>query len=139
MCNMHSFPSDCENCNKSNNARCEQHIIVTCSNVDCAKPYHTECVASSLYHKLHNKVDFIKYTCMKCNATNIPGPNQQDTLADNNISNIHKKLERFGILHLDGEAIRTINKLKSALKKVSASNDYNVILNSNPNPYPTPI
>ena len=113
MCDISSFSSNYENCDKSNNIRCEKHVIVTYSNVDYAKPYHTKCVASSFYNKPHNEVDFTTYTCIKYNVTNILVPNQWDILVDININNVHGKLGRFGILHIDSEAIRTINKLKS--------------------------
>mmetsp|Transcript_4507 Transcript_4507/g.5073 ORF Transcript_4507/g.5073 Transcript_4507/m.5073 type:complete len:137 (+) Transcript_4507:68-478(+) len=116
---------------------------VTCSNGDCAKPYHKDCAASCFYHKQYNEVDFTAYTCMECNATNIPVPNQWDTLANNDINDVNEKLGRFGIPNIDGEAISTMNqtikKLESTLKKVSIQDDYNAILNSNPNPYPTPV
>jgi hypothetical protein len=69
ICHDKVYPKDCSTCQPNNSWACQQHVIITCSALNCQKQFHKSCICHLLRIDLSDEAEINSYMCMECTCT----------------------------------------------------------------------
>ena len=69
ICHDKVYPKDCSTCQPNNSRACRQHVLITCSALNCQKQFHKRCICHLLRIDLSDEAGINSYMCMECAST----------------------------------------------------------------------
>lgn len=69
ICHDKVYPKDCSTCQPNNLRACQQHVLITCSALNCQKQFHKSCICHLLRIDLSDEAAINSYMCMECTCT----------------------------------------------------------------------
>ena len=163
ICDEQLFPITCKECNLATNTACERHTIVSCTQPDCTRRFHKECICSGVLTDATFDELTLTYICPECTCKAAVSEDAAFiTLARNPtaVASAREKLLRFGIDPPHDATTSDLNEAKARMNKlekafVACNKDLiekcpglaeaerhriiNGILDTKPRPYPSPV